>query len=616
MSRTARLVVAGWVFVLCVAPLLGVTGSAGPALAQPPWGNYGANPQHTGLSTIASLPLKQIIWQTPVDLNPQYTGDVLYIHYGSPLVTAANTLLVPVKVGAADTFRVEARKGLDGSLLWQYESDYILPAHNWTPSYSPTLTPAGRLYIPGAGGTLLYTDNVDTPGPHTFTRVAFYGITNYNANPSAFDTDIQVCSPLTSDAAGNVFFGYRATGANPLGIQGGLARIDASGTGTFVSAVTATGGLAQQALMNCAPALSNDGRTVYTAMRLTSSSRGYLVALDAASLATKSQVLLVDPHTGSTGRLANDGTASPMVAPDGKVFFGILENPSFSNAARGWLLQFDATLATSGIPGAFGWDDTPSIVPTSMVPSYQGASPYLLMAKYNFYAGAGGTGVNKLGILDPNDTQTDSFTGQIVMKEVLTIAGVTPDSTYLGTNPDAVKEWCINAAAVDPFTHSVLAGSEDGILYRWDLHTNTFTQAVTLTPGIGEAYTPTLIGRDGKVYAINNAILFAVSLAGVGVADETRASSRPFLSAASPNPFFGTTSLVFSLPRADHVKLEIFDAAGRRVAGLVNQSLEAGEHAVRWEGRDADGRRGPAGLYLARLTVGSDTVVRRIVSLW
>jgi hypothetical protein len=55
-----------------------------------------------------------------------------------------------------------------------------------------------------------------------------------------------------------------------------------------------------------------------------------------------------------------------------------------------------------------------------------------------------------------------------------------------------------------------MANSEDGKLYRWDLTTNTFTQAITLSPGVGEAYTPTVIGADGTVYAINQAILNAV----------------------------------------------------------------------------------------------------------
>ena len=98
----------------------------------------------------------------------------------------------------------------------------------------------------------------------------------------------------------------------------------------------------------------------------------------------------------------------------------------------------------------------------------------------------------------------------LLAQKVLTIAGVTPDAEFLASHPNAVREWCINAAAVDPFTDSIIANCEDGKLYRWDLATNTFTEAITLTPGIGEAYTPTIVGADGTVYAINNATLFAV----------------------------------------------------------------------------------------------------------
>jgi hypothetical protein len=95
------------------------------------------------------------------------------------------------------------------------------------------------------------------------------------------------------------------------------------------------------------------------------------------------------------------------------------------------------------------------------------------------------------------------------MQEVLTILGPTPDPA-LPNLPGAVYEWCINSAAVDPFQKSALVNSEDGNLYRWDFTTNTFTQKIRLTSGIGEAYTPTLIGADGTVYAINDATLFAV----------------------------------------------------------------------------------------------------------
>ena len=208
--------------------------------------------------------------------------------------------------------------------------------------------------------------------------------------------------------------------------------------------------------------------------------------------------------------MVNDGTASPMVGPDGDVYIGVLDT---GGSLRGWMEHFSADLSVVHAAGGFGWDTTASVVPASMVPGYSGTSTYLIMTKYNNYAGPG-DGVNMLAILDPNDTQIDNArangTGATIMKEILRIAGPTPDPEHTGAFPNAVREWCINTAVVDPATFSILANSEDGKLYRWDLASNTLSQSIVLTPGIGEAYTPTLIGPDGTVYAINNGTLFAV----------------------------------------------------------------------------------------------------------
>src|SRR5205085_322957 len=141
-------------------------------------------------------------------------------------------------------------------------------------------------------------------------------------------------------------------------------------------------------------------------------------------------------------------------------------------------------------------------------------------------------GVNMIAILDPNATQpdvrNDGDPNLQVMKEVLTIAGPTVDAGLaFGPSPNAVREWCINTAAVDPFTHSIIANSEDGVVYRWDLNTNTLAQAMRLTNGTGEAYTPTLIGPDGTVYAINNSVLFAVGGLGNGLSVTEASSATP-----------------------------------------------------------------------------------------
>jgi len=75
-----------------------------------------------------------------------------------------------------------------------------------------------------------------------------------------------------------------------------------------------------------------------------------------------------------------------------------------------------------------------------------------------------------------------------------------------------------------------------------------------------------------------------------------------------PNPFNPQTSIGFTLPRAEHVRLDIFDARGRLVRTLVDASLDGGRHTVVWNGLDQDGRSVPSGTYVYRLE--SDASVR------
>jgi hypothetical protein len=505
-----------------------IAAMAGSAAAQAPvWDGYARDPQHSALSTVPSQPLSRILWQTPVDLNPQYSDGELLIHYGSPSVTAANTVIVPVKTGVADGFELKAINGNDGSPLWTQTTDYNLPPHNWTPSYSPVLTPTNRLYYAGTGGSVYYRDNVNSPGAVVPTQLSFYGL-----NPASFGNSVFINTPITSDASGDIFFGFEVTGSTALpGLsagQGGIARIAANGAATYVSAAAASGdGTMNKVVMNSAPAISPDGSTVYAAVNSGNFSNGYLLALNSSTLATKAKVAPKDPLIGSNSPLPDDGTASPTVGPDGRVYFGVFDA---QNTSRGWMQQYSLNPGpgntfsfAAGTPGGFGWDDTVSIVPASMVPLYHGASSYLLMTKYNNYKETGGGGQNMLAILDPNsavpDNARNNATGAAIMQSVLTILGVTPN----GPPDGAVTEWCINNAVVDPATDSILVNSEDGKLYRWNLSTNTFTQQITLTSGIAEAYTPTLIGARGEVFAINNAVLFAIvpepstmALAGTG----------------------------------------------------------------------------------------------------
>jgi len=428
-------------------------------------------------------------------------------HYGSPLITRSNTVIVPVKTGA-DSFVVRGASGSNGVVKWTLGTDYVMPPHDWIPSYSPALTPKNRLYYPGGGGTVYYCDNPDSSNAVVAGQIAFYGLSNYLANTNAYRSSVFIHTPITSDRYGNIYFGFVATNSPPLNLVSGLARIDFNGNGTWIAASNMVSNLAiNKVVMNCAPALSNDHRTLYVAVNSAgyvtfdqSSTYGCLVALDSRTLAPLASVRLYDvAYTNNNALVLDEASAAPTVGPDGDVYYGVLEDPQTSNHDRGWLLHFDSTLTHKKLPGPFGWDATASVVPSNAVPSYSGSSPYLVATKFNNSVGGGGNGVDHLGIFDPRQSMVDPISGQTVMNVALEVVG------YVNND-----EWCVNSVVVDPSTKAIVSINEDGNLYRWDLTANALTQTNNIGTGYYEAYTPTMVGVDGTAYAISGGVLYAV----------------------------------------------------------------------------------------------------------
>jgi hypothetical protein len=95
--------------------------------------------------------------------------------------------------------------------------------------------------------------------------------------------------------------------------------------------------------------------------------------------------------------------------------------------------------------------------------------------------------------------------------------------------------------------------------------------------------------------------------------DESATTLALRLDAPAPNPTAGATTVRFALPRATRADVGLFDLAGRRVRTLVSATLTAGEHAVRWDGRDAAGASMTAGLYYVRLRADGTVRTRCLV---
>lgn len=77
---------------------------------------------------------------------------------------------------------------------------------------------------------------------------------------------------------------------------------------------------------------------------------------------------------------------------------------------------------------------------------------------------------------------------------------------------------------------------------------------------------------------------------------------------ARPNPFNPVTTIGFALPKADKVRLAVYDISGRFVAELVNGWRNAGTHEVTF-----DAEAMASGLYLVRLQAGGYSAIGKLV---
>jgi len=100
------------------------------------------------------------------------------------------------------------------------------------------------------------------------------------------------------------------------------------------------------------------------------------------------------------------------------------------------------------------------------------------------------------------------------------------------------------------------------------------------------------------------------------VADVARGAAPAVrLAPPAPNPARGPVRLTWSLARAGSARLEVLDAAGRRVRVLADGSHPAGSMSVAWDLRDSAGRRVRPGVYLVHARFADASLSSRLVVL-
>ena len=133
-----------------------------------------------------------------------------------------------------------------------------------------------------------------------------------------------------------------------------------------------------------------------------------------------------------------------------------------------------------------------------------------------------------------------------------------------------------------------------------------------------DAVSDWMVGCDAALWYCRQAVGFADNTGEIrrivytGTAGVPPVTLAPRFQPPWPSPARGAVSLSWSLARSATVSLDIFDLRGERVRRVVRRAIQgAGEHTETWDGRDERGEAAPAGLYLARLRVDGQDLVRR-----
>ena len=107
--------------------------------------------------------------------------------------------------------------------------------------------------------------------------------------------------------------------------------------------------------------------------------------------------------------------------------------------------------------------------------------------------------------------------------------------------------------------------------------------------------TISLFATDGQDTSVSSFHLNVVSLTAIENLENLPVKFALYQN--YPNPFNSTTTIRFDVPRAENVKIEIFNMLGQKVRTLLNNQLLAGKYRLRWDGLNDQGLAVGSGIY-------------------
>jgi photosystem II stability/assembly factor-like uncharacterized protein len=158
---------------------------------------------------------------------------------------------------------------------------------------------------------------------------------------------------------------------------------------------------------------------------------------------------------------------------------------------------------------------------------------------------------------------------------------------------------------------SVVASDPDSnpLSYVWTRNGDT----VSTSPSVELQFADTNV-TEHVIVAVSDSELTTQHAWTFYVASAVSAEDQPspiplsFAVSAYPNPFNSTATITYSLPRAGHVELSVYDLTGRKVATLLNGNLPAGQASISWSANAL-----PSGTYFLHFNSAAETKIRKVL---
>jgi subtilisin family serine protease len=186
--------------------------------------------------------------------------------------------------------------------------------------------------------------------------------------------------------------------------------------------------------------------------------------------------------------------------------------------------------------------------------------------------------------------------------------------------------YALNGNSTDDTWLVQVSGDGGATWQTWESVTGNHNSWEKITKSVGDVFNPLPAtvkfrfvacdqGTAGLVEAaIDDLTMDTFTQNAVDVAG-TILATRTELAQNQPNPFNPKTTIRFTLSNPAQTRIEIYDAAGRMIRTLINESRNAGVHQVTWDGMDDAGKLVGSGVYFYRLKAGAFEQSRRMTIL-